>query len=356
MRDLKRFTVCIWETTHCQRQSLEATRRAVWEAHPGAGVVETCQRIEAFSLVRCHCGAPLRLSGRAALEHLASLAAGLESAVLGEYQVLGQVRAGLAPLRPHAPWLDAPIAAARQLRAEAAFTATTGHLLDAALRLTESAGRGSLLVVGAGAAGRDVARRAVALGFAEVTIASRQAPPAIPGVGGWIAFGRLSDAPPSDVVVTCLGSAAEELSPGSLPAASLYVDLGSPPNLAESVAPSIGLHAIVTSLRADSAELARRTALRLRLNELLAARVAASAEDAESPVVRIRREAEAIRQRETARISRLHPDLPPQTVDTITRALVNQLLHAPSERLRQLDDPELASRLAELFVPKEELV
>ena len=94
MEDLDRFTACLWDTTGANRDQLESARRAVHEAHPGAGVVETCQRIEAFSLNGCGCPAPQRREGRAAVDHLAAVAAGLESAVLGEFQVLGQVRTG----------------------------------------------------------------------------------------------------------------------------------------------------------------------------------------------------------------------------------------------------------------------
>ena len=348
MRELDDFTACLWDTTGLRGSDLELTRTSVWRLHPAGGVVETCQRIEAFSLTTCHCDAPRRLRGVAAAEHLSALAAGLESAVLGEYQVLGQVRAGLAPLRSQAPWLDAVIAGARALRAEAAFVAGTGQLLDAALALAERDAKGSLLVIGAGAAGRDVARRGRALGFC-VTVASRREW-LEPGIW-WAPFGEMTAAH-ADVVVSCLSSGVGELAPAQLPRAALYVDLGSPPNLGPDVAPAISLETIVRAARSDAGDRARRDALRRRLNAILAERLDANT-DRPAAVARLRREAESVRAREAARIARLHPALSHTTIETITRALVNQLLHVPSERLRKLDDSALADRLAELFTPEE---
>jgi glutamyl-tRNA reductase len=64
----------------------------------------------------------------------------------------------------------------------------------------------------------------------------------------------------------------------------------------------------------------------------------------------MRKDVEAVRERESLRIARLHPELSKETIDTITRTLVNRLLHTPSERLREMGDTELAERLADLFV------
>jgi glutamyl-tRNA reductase len=63
----------------------------------------------------------------------------------------------------------------------------------------------------------------------------------------------------------------------------------------------------------------------------------------------LRSEIERIRQRELMRSLRLHPDLPPDTLDTITRSLINKIFHGPTQRLRQAADPELADALAALF-------
>ncbi len=348
MRDLRTFTICSWDTTGLRRDQLLATREAVRRTHSAAGIVETCQRIEAIGLAECGCAAPGHTSRTNALQHLAAIAAGLDSAVLGEFQILGQVRSGIAELRSRAPWLDVPIAAARRLRAEAGFTATTGYMLDTGLALARISPPGSLLVIGAGALGRDVVRRATALGFEDIAVASR-AEPEIPERIRWMPLTQMMQSGPFDVAVGCLGSGAMELTANATPVARAYIDLGAPPNFAEHLAPVIALREITRSLREDSSDPGRRATLRDRLNELVAAGMADRAEDSASPVGRMRKEAESIRVAESNRIARLYPQLPVETIDAITRSVVNRLLHAPSARLREMGDAEMATRFADLF-------
>lgn len=349
MEDLEVFTACRWDTTGWSRADLATARAAVYESHPGAGIVETCQRIEAFSLDVCDCNAAGQERGRTAMHHLAAVAAGVESAVLGEWQVLGQVRTGIAPLRPRARWLDVAVASARRLRAEASFESTTGQLFDAALQLAPGSGRASLLVIGAGALGRDVARRGVALGFQRVAVASRQ-DPELPEADRWIPFPELRRAGPFDVVAGCLGSGAAELTPESLPPAGWYIDLGSPPNFASRSASVVPLRKVIHALREDPVSSRRRDSLRSRVRELVNSGLADYSEHSGSPIGRLRQAVESLREQESRRIARLHPELPQDTIDAITRSLVNRLLHLPTERLRDIDDAQLAERFADLFI------
>ena len=53
---------------------------------------------------------------------------------------------------------------------------------------------------------------------------------------------------------------------------------------------------------------------------------------------------------EAQRIHQLHPEIAPETVEAITRALVNQIFHLPSERLRRIEDAETRMRLHEAFL------
>ena len=55
--------------------------------------------------------------------------------------------------------------------------------------------------------------------------------------------------------------------------------------------------------------------------------------------------------RGVTRIAQRHPEIPAAVIDTITRSLVNKLMHGPSERLRALDDVALSRELALLFDP-----
>lgn len=332
-------------------------RAEATSAHPAGAIVETCQRIEAYAWgSRCECAADRRLRGFAAVLHLATVAAGLDSAVLGEAQILGQVRAGVEALRGRGPdIIDAAIASARQLRAEAGFDATTGHLLDQALPLAGLPSRGAAVVIGAGVAGGLVARRARDLGFERVAIASRRPidAPARFGADRWLDLAALPGTGPFDVAVTCLGSAAPELHNRDLPPARAYIDLGSPPNICTRVAPVVRLADIIAARGDDPAGAGQRARLQGRLREILASRLAMAGERSDTPLGRVRREVERVRQREAERIARLHPDLSHEAIETITRALVNQIFHVPSERLRAMGDAELGERLADLFTTTE---
>jgi len=351
--DLRDFTICSWSLAGVDRQRAEALRSHVAKAHAGGALVETCQRIEAYAAgAGCSCAADRRVQGFAAILHLATVAAGLDSAVLGEAQVLGQVRAGVHTLRgTHSAVVDAAIAAARQLRAEAGFGATTGHLLDRALPLVGVVPRGAALVLGAGVAGTLVSRRARTLGFERVAVASRREPadPARLGADQWLPLDQIVGAGPFAVAVACLGPSAPELSRDHLPRARGYIDLGSPPNLAAGVRPVVRLTDIIGAQRSDPVEAGRREGLHRRLREILESRLAMARERSDTPVGRIRREVEAVRLREVARIARLHPEFSPRAIEDLTRGLVSQIFHTPSERLRAIDDPELGERLADLF-------
>ena len=305
----------------------------------------------------CNCSAPRHWQGPPALRHLTEVAAGLHSVVLGEEQILGQVRDALASADPATRELGRiAVATARRFRRDAALHHTTGYLLDAALTLAGVAAQGPITVVGAGAVGRLIAERAVALGFAPVTVVARQLP-----AGEWfseggmhfVPFASMSAAPPARMLVTCLGSTSVELPPASLPPASrLIVDLGTPRNVGDGGTTPILTIADLAAAEGDREAQPAWLDLRDRLHQILDERLALAAEGATSHVGRVRLEVERVRQAELVRIQRLHPELKPETVDTITRALINQIFHGPSQRLRTLEDADLAARLAALFAPE----
>ncbi len=317
----------------------------------------SCQRVEVYSEgEQCGCGAPWHWRGTEALQHLCEVAAGLHSIVLGEEQILGQVRGALAGASPavHSAG-SAAIAAARRFRQENALDESTGFLLDRALAVSDTKASGPIVVVGAGSVGRLAAERARALGFGPITVVARRPPE-----GEWfqrggmsfLPFSRMHAAGPADVLVTCLGSASPEIEAAQLPEVRrLIVDLGTPRNVAPgTLVPLVTIADLAASV-ADRASQPEWLALQGRLRVLLDERLAQAARDSRSHLGRVRVGVERVRQAELERIARLHPDLPADTMDTITRALVNQIFHLPTERLRAMRDPELGARFAELFAP-----
>ena len=356
--DLERFFACSWGVAGASRQDLHAvTAAAAGHSRPVA-LLSSCQRIEVYHRGGCGCGAPLRLSGFAALSHLAEVAAGLHSVVLGESEILGQVRKAVASAPVSiARQASVAIAAARDLRAETAFETNSGHLLDRALGLTKTPAAGRMLVLGAGITARAVASRARHLGFEPVVIASR-AVPASP----WFDSARyafhplaaLKTAATPDVLVACLGSAAPELDAHTdLPAVrSLVVDLGTPRNLiGKADVRLIDIAEMEGAEAPNSHSQVRRQELRARLQTILLRRLALAAEDSSSTIGTFRRSVEEVRQAEVTRTRRLHPEVPAEIIESVTQALVNQIFHLPTQRLRESTDTRLADHFVALFSP-----
>jgi len=152
------------------------------EGHPEWILLSTCHRVELYGFgARPDLNAPLHAeAGADAVRHLMRVAAGLESAIVGEDEVLHQVREALAHARASRAvdrrlqrWFETAIAAGR--RARAGRTASSGNLAQRAVAwLAErSTLRGrSVLVVGAGRMGSSLAH-CVRLAGGDVTIASR---------------------------------------------------------------------------------------------------------------------------------------------------------------------------------------
>lgn len=347
---LDAFRVCAWRTVSLRAAEMVAVRAAVDAAHRDDAIVTSCQRLEAFGFGDCDCGAPVRHRGVEALQRLAAVAAGLDSVVLGEDQITGQVRAAFARASAELRQCGGlALSAARALRSETRFDSHAGHLLDRALRLSVvEPGSGTLLVLGAGAMGRLVATRGHELGF-DVVVAARR-PPAGHFPWRFVELGAAIELRQVDVLCGCLGSGAGEIALRMLPRARLVIDLGTPRNFIEPEGP--GLVTIATLLKSEERRphaAARRAALRERLDTILAERLASAAADSHSAIGRMRMEVEAVRRREVARIQRLHPGLSPEVIDTITRSLLDQVFHAPTARLRESGDATLAGAVAALF-------
>jgi len=164
-------------------------------------VVRTCNRTELYWRARlpgddaCACaafaqaigqdeaaltGVSTRLFGEAAAQHLFRVCCGLESLVLGEAEVLGQVRAAL-DASPHAgPFLTgvvrAAVRAAGFARAETAIGVGAMSVASMAIAWLDDvlplAGR-RVLIVGAGETGQKVARLLRSLNVGHLVVANR---------------------------------------------------------------------------------------------------------------------------------------------------------------------------------------
>jgi glutamyl-tRNA reductase len=147
-------------------------------------LLKTCHRVELYGFGAIpDLESPVQVeAGEGAVRHLMRVAAGLESAIIGEDEVLHQVRQDLAHALA-ARSLDSRLqrlfetAIAAGRRARAGRTASSGNLAHRAVAWLEQksklAGR-TVVVAGAGRMGSSLAHSAKQAG-ADVTIASRDA-------------------------------------------------------------------------------------------------------------------------------------------------------------------------------------
>jgi len=181
MTELWALTASASEVDSADRNHLAREMGQWLDAGRDALVLTTCHRAELYGLgVAPHFGGPHVLKGEAAATHLMRVAAGLESAIVGEDEVLHQVRDALhrAQRRRHLDFrlrrlFETAIATGR--RARSRRTESSGNLAQGAAAWlsskTELAGR-VVVVAGAGRMGAALAHSLADAG-ASITIASR---------------------------------------------------------------------------------------------------------------------------------------------------------------------------------------
>ena len=326
-------------------------------------------------------------SGEDVARHLSRVATGLDSLVLGEAEILGQVgdAFGEATAAGSAgPMLSllfrAAIRAGRRARAETAIGANPATASSMALSLAEGAlgdlGERRVLVVGAGRIGLQTLKAATGRGIAQIAVANRTperaAEVAAPFGASSYAIGELEDALRwADVTVTATSSEEPIVTAAAVRAAMskredrplVLVDLAVPADVERDAADVPGARLFdVDDLRAG---LDGAIASRLREVPKVEAIVEEEVDtfgrryrelEIEPLVAAIRRRAEAIRVRELDRTLRDLGDVDPQTAERIahlSRALVKKLLHEPTVRLRERagagDADEVAAAIRELF-------
>jgi glutamyl-tRNA reductase len=298
-----------------------------------------------------------------AVRHLFSVAAGLESTVLGESEILGQVRtaweraqaegasrASLNLLFRHA------VEVGKRARTETAIGRSTASVSHAAVemardRLGTLAGR-TVLVVGAGEMGEGIVVALAAGGAGEVLVANRtlaRAEELADRVGGSaISLDAVAAALPfADVVLTSTGAGllvTEETVPSRDGRPLMVIDIAVP----RDVAAGVGLMPDVTLLDLDDLREWAARGRAERQGEVAAVQSIIGDE--------VQRFADVVEARQVAPlISQLHDyaeqvrlgellrfagrldgldDRQRGAVEAMTRGLVAKLLHAPSVRLK----------------------
>ncbi len=377
----------------------------------GALVLSTCNRIEVYAevdrfhggvaaiceLLARHSGLPLsELTGSAylhyedrAVQHLLTVACGLESMVVGESQILGQVRQAVKAARQHGTLSHElsdvsrlALRAGRRAHAETGIDAAGQSLVSLGLGLGASAHGSpralsglSVLVIGAGSMSSLAVATALRQGASRVVIANRtpgraERLAARYGVGAT----GLTDLPAAvaaaDLVVACTGAAGQVLSRAAVSQALrlraelagsgggkgplTLVDLALPRDIetAAGTLPDVRLIDLATIGAASGrqapgaarvAALAREpdiTAVRRIVAEELAGYLKAQRAESVAPtVVALRAKAATVVESELDRLDRRLGELDARTRREIAQTMgriADKLLHGPTVRVKEL--------------------
>jgi glutamyl-tRNA reductase len=312
-----------------------------------------------------------------AVAHTFSVAAGLDSLVVGESQILGQVKAALTASQAHGTvgsvlnsLFQQAIRVGKRVQSETGVGSAGRSLVTAAYdlladRLGPLADR-RLLVVGAGSMATLAARTAAAAG-ARVFCANRTYARAIrlaDSVSGTaVPWAELPAAVAgSDLVVTCTGARDLILTPLDLRGTRVrgVVDLALPADVAEEVR-DLGIELVnLARLMAERHEIgtardveAARELVRSEVSDFLGVRRAATVAPT---VVALRSMASEVMTAELDRLDARLPDLAPKIREEVhhaVRRVVDKLLHAPTVRVQELAadsaSVDYAAALRELF-------
>jgi glutamyl-tRNA reductase len=374
----------------------------------GVFVISTCNRAEIYAevdkfhggvsvicdLLARHSGIPpaeltphlyVHYEDRA-VQHLLAVACGLDSMVVGESQILGQVRQALQIAREQRT-LDRPLSelgtlalrTGKRAHAEtgidqAGASLVTVGLAAAAGRLrgldTPAAGPGAallaglnVLIVGAGSMSSLAVATAAKLGPAGITVANRgqqRARQLAATVSArWTDLSRLTaEVAAADLMVSCTGApslvltaamAREALAARPTGRPLVLLDLALPRDIDPDAGrlPGVAVVSLEDLRDAGSpgwpgalAHDEHVAAVRQIVADEFAAHVSAGrAADVAPTVVALRAKAAEVVDAELARLASRLVDLEPRTRDEIARALhrvVDKLLHAPTVRVKEL--------------------
>jgi len=310
----------------------------------------------------------VKRNGEAA-RHLLGVASGLESMVLGEPEILGQVKQASA--LAEAVGAEGPVlrrllrsatAAGKRARQETAITTGAVSLGYAVVELARNIFRGleecQVLLIGAGEIARSVARPVVERGARELRVANRSLERAqqfkeeFPNAEILAFDERLAALQTADLVIASTGADEPVLTRAHLKAAMrhrpsrplLVVDLGVPRNVEPRAGrlENVFLHAIDSLDTLIQRNLKRRKEEVPKVEEIIEQELAlfrgwVRGLEAEPLIARLQKQAEKIRRNELEAALARFPQETHEELERLTRSLVRKILHHPSTRLRARD-------------------
>lgn len=386
----KRAPVEVRELLACPPARQEAALTGLLGCAAEGVILSTCNRMEVYAVLDNPAAGPedlaafvgdfngltpdafvpylYHLRGEEVVEHLFAVASGLDSMIIGEPQILGQVRdayetaSACGATGPILSWIFShALKAGKQVRSETEITRSAVSISYAAVELARKVfgsltGR-SILVVGAGKMGELAARTLSDHGLSDVVVTNRtfaRAAQLAERFGGLAAeFDRLPElVERADVVVTSTGAPGFVLTPTLVKQAMhgrrnrplFVIDIAVPRDVDPLVQrlDNVFLYDIDDLQAVCAANLEERRREVARAQKIIDAEMAAYrawwANLGVVPTISsLRRRAEEIRQSELKKALGRMGELSERqqsTLDALTTAIVNKLLHQPITRLK----------------------
>ena len=319
-----------------------------------------------------------------AILHLFRVVSGLDSMIVGEEQIIGQVRqaynaavqAGTLPGLLSRLFQQAS-RAGRRVRRETGISGNALSVSRACVELARSVvgdlSASSVLVVGAGEAGQTAAEALSLAGARNITVTNRTYARAVELAGSLsgraLPFDRLSEAlGESDIVIGCTGSPGYVLQAGLIDRAMAFrperplflMDIAVP----RDIDPDAASVSNVSLRDIDDLEAMSQASRGDRAQQIAAAEALAKEEasqfdqwrrglDSLPPVIGLRQHADRVRRQELQRtLKRLNGKLTGEelaSLDAMTKAIVNKLLHSPTTYLKGQPPPRGLTTAEEIF-------
>jgi glutamyl-tRNA reductase len=349
------------------------------DAVTGAVVVSTCNRVEVYAdvekfhagvssvsdLLSRHSGVPLEELSRhlyvhyeeRAVQHIFTVACGLDSMVIGEGQIAGQLRTALKIAQQHDTVdralneaIQQALRVGKRARNETGIDRAGASLVSVGLARAGSVEGRRALVVGAGSMSALAVATLAREGIGEIVIANRTyergvhlaRSAEVPARA--IEFAGLRDAlAEADIVVTCTGATGLVITPDMVEHPVFLLDLALPHDVHRGVRdlPGVTLVGLDELRDADDApaEADTEAVRRIVCEEVQAFQLGLVAATVAPTVVALRSKAAEVVDVELGRLGGRLPELDDKARDEIAqtvRRVVDKLLHAPTVRVKEL--------------------
>jgi len=320
-----------------------------------------------------------------AVQHMFEVTSGLDSMVVGEQQIIGQVRGALRSAQDTATagrsindLAQAALRVGKRVHQDTGIDRAGASVVSVALHLASADFGGGLagrraLVVGAGAMSSLAATQLLRSGVTDIVIANRTLASGqrlAEQVGGRAIelSGVAAILPDVDILVSCTGSTGLVLTHDDVVAARIgavgplvVVDLALPHDTAETIAELDGVRRIDLAALAELPEASAperdvEMARSIVAEEVRAHLAAMAALRVEPIVVSLRARADQVVEAELQRLRLRLPELDDDAAEELARSLrraVSTLMHTPTVRMKELaadpDGARYATALHRLF-------